>query len=206
MWSEYFSAANVDDVLEKLTEFGDRARIIAGGTDLLLEIDREIREGIDILIDITRIPNLDRIEVDKNDVVHLGPLVTHSHCIESKLISTNAFPLAQATLEIGAPQIRNRGTVAGNLISASPANDTITPLIAMQAEVVLLSRSGKRIIRLKDFYTGVRKTIMKPDEMLMEIRFPSLRETCPQGKKRAPRHARGSPHVKSGPDPDLSLP
>ena len=174
MWSEYFSAANVDDVLEKLTEFGDRARIIAGGTDLLLEIDREIREGIDILIDITRIPNLDRIEVDKNDVVHLGPLVTHSHCIESKLIPTNAFPLAQATLEIGAPQIRNRGTVAGNLISASPANDTITPLIAMQAEVVLQSRSGKRIILLKDFYTGVRKTIMKPDEMLVEIRFPSI--------------------------------
>jgi len=176
MWSEYFSAANVNEVLEKLAEYGERAKIIAGGTDLLLEIEREIREDIDLLIDITRIPNLDRIEIDVNDVVHLGPLVTHSHCVASKLISNNALPLAQATLEIGAPQIRNRGTIAGNLITASPANDTITPLIALDAEVVLQSRSGERVIPLKYFYTGVRKTVMKPDEMLVEIRFPSMRE------------------------------
>jgi len=176
MWSEYFCAANVGEVPEKLDEYGKRAKIIAGGTDLLLEIEREIREGVEVLIDITRIPNLDRIFVDENDVVHLGPLVTHSHCVASGIISKNALPLAQATFEIGAPQIRNRGTVAGNLITASPANDTITPLIALDAEVVLVSLSGERVIPLKDFYTGVRKTIMKPDEMLMEIRFPSLRE------------------------------
>lgn len=176
MWSEYFSAANVSEVLEKLAEYGKRAKIIAGGTDLLLEIEREIREDIDVLIDVTRIPNLDRIVVDGNDVVHLGPLVTHSHCVASKIISNNALPLAQATLEIGAPQIRNRGTIAGNLITASPANDTITPLIALDAEVVLKSRSGERVIFLKDFYTGVRKTVMKPGEMLVEIRFPSMRE------------------------------
>ena len=176
MWSEYFSAANVSEVLEKLAEYGEHAKIIAGGTDLLLEIEREIREDIDVLIDITRIPNLDRIVVDGNDVVHLGPLVTHSHCVASKIISNNALPLAQATLEIGAPQIRNRGTIAGNLITASPANDTITPLIALDAEVVLKSRSGERVIFLKDFYTGVRRTVMKPGEMLVEIRFPSMRE------------------------------
>ena len=176
MWSEYFSAANVSEVLEKLAEYGERAKIIAGGTDLLLEIEREIREDIDVLIDISRIPNLDRIVVDGNDVVHLGPLVTHSHCVASKIISNNALPLAQATLEIGAPQIRNRGTIAGNLITASPANDTITPLIALDAEVVLKSESGERVIFLKDFYTGVRKTVMKPGEMLVEIRFPSMRE------------------------------
>ena len=176
MWSEYFSAANESEVLEKLAEYGERAKIIAGGTDLLLEIEREIREDIDVLIDISRIPNLDRIVVDGNDVVHLGPLVTHSHCVASKIISNNALPLAQATLEIGAPQIRNRGTIAGNLITASPANDTITPLIALDAEVVLKSESGERVIFLKDFYTGVRKTVMKPGEMLVEIRFPSMRE------------------------------
>ena len=131
MWSEYFSAANVGEVLDKIAKYGERAKIIAGGTDLLLEIEREIREGIDVLIDITRIPNLDRIILDEKDVVHLGPLVTHSHCVASKIISNNALPLAQATLEVGAPQIRNRGTIAGNLITASPANDTITPLIAV---------------------------------------------------------------------------
>lgn len=176
MWSEYFSAANVGEVLDKVAEYGERSKIIAGGTDLLLEIEREIREGIDVLIDITRIHNLDRIVLDENDVVHLGPLVTHSHCVASKIISNNALPLAQATLKVGAPQIRNRGTIAGNLITASPANDTITPLIALDAEVVLQSRSGERVIPLKDFYTGVRKTVMKPDEMLVEIRYPSMQE------------------------------
>jgi carbon-monoxide dehydrogenase medium subunit len=140
----------------------------------LLEIERRIRTDIETLIDVTRVSDLDRIVLDGNDVIHLGPLVTHSHCVESKLIIEKALPLAQATIEVGAPQIRNRGTIAGNLITASPANDTITPLVALDAEVVLRSQSAERVIPLRDFYSGVRKTVMKPDEMLVDIRFSAL--------------------------------
>jgi carbon-monoxide dehydrogenase medium subunit len=176
MWREYFCATNIEEVLDILAERKESARIIAGGTDLLLEIERKIRKDIEILIDISRIPDLDRIVLDEDDVIHLGPLVTHSHCVGSKLITEKALPLAQATLEVGAPQIRNRGTIAGNLITASPANDTITPLIAMKAEVVLRSLAGERVLRLQDLYSGVRMTEMHPDEMLVDIRFPALKE------------------------------
>ena len=122
----------------------DAARIVAGATDLILEIERGVRKGIDTLIDISRVQGLDKIALDEDGVIHLGPMVTHGQCAASKLIIEQAFPLARAAWEVGAPQIRNRGTVAGNLITASPANDTIPPLMAMGAQVVLRSVQGER--------------------------------------------------------------
>jgi len=175
MWTEYINSTSVDQVMQVLVKQGERARIVAGGTDLLLEIERGVRQGIDTLIDISRIPGLDRIFLDDDDHIHLGPLVTHNHCVASSLIVERAFPLAQAAWEVGAPQIRNRGTVAGNLITASPANDTITPLMALGAQVRLASLSGERQVSLERFYTGVRKIVMKPDEMLLDIVFPALK-------------------------------
>ena len=142
MWRDYYNAANIEQVLEILATHGDKARIIAGGTDLLLEMERGVRRGIETLVDISRIPGLDRIALDEEEVIHLGPLTTHSCCLASKLLVERAFPLVQAAWQVGAPQIRNRGTIAGNLITASPANDTITPLMALGAKVTLRSISG----------------------------------------------------------------
>jgi len=175
MWQNYYSVTSVAEALEILAERGERARVVAGGTDLILELERKVRTGIDTLVDITRIPDLDCIVLDEDEVIHLGPLVTHNHCVASKLLVERALPLALAAWEVGAPQIRNRGTVAGNLITASPANDTITPLMALGAKVVLASRDGQRVVSLEDFYTGVRKTVMQPHEMLVDIFFPALK-------------------------------
>src|SRR5689334_22381808 len=177
MWNEYLNATRIEEVLQALSKNGERARIVAGGTDLILELERGVRKGIETLIDITRIPDLDHITIDEDNIIHLGPLVTHNHCVESKIIRERAYPLARAAWEVGAPQIRNRGTIAGNLITASPANDTITPLIALSASVTLQSLNSTRKIPLQDFYTGVRKTVMQPDEMLVDISFPALTTT-----------------------------
>ena len=178
MWHEYINATTIDEVLHILKDKGARARIVAGGTDLILELERGVRKGIDTLIDVTRIPALDQITIDEDDVIHLGPLVTHNHCVESKLIRARAYPLARAAWEVGAPQIRNRGTVSGNLITASPANDTITPLMALDASVRLQSANGTRTLALKDFYQGVRRVDMQPDEMMVDISFPAMKQTA----------------------------
>ncbi len=175
MWDEYFNVSTIDEVLEILADRGEKSRIIAGGTDLILELERGIRTGIETIIDISRIPNLDQIVLDEDQNIHLGPLVTHNHCVASPLIRQRAFPLAQAAWQVGAPQIRNRGTIAGNLITASPANDTIPPLMAMKAQITLLSKEGKRVVSLEDFYLGVRQTVMRPNEMLVDISFPAMR-------------------------------
>ena len=174
MWHTYINAASVEETVDILSKERERARVVAGGTDLILELERGARKGIETLIDVTRIPNLDQITLDEDDVIHIGALVTHNDCAASKLIRSRAYPLARAAWEVGAPHIRNRGTVAGNVITASPANDTITPLMALGAKVTLASTRGTRVVPLKRFYLGVRKTVMEPDEMLVDISFPAL--------------------------------
>ncbi len=175
MWETYYAPASVAEALDLLAQHPG-ARLIAGGTDLILEIERGVRTP-DTLIDVSRIPRLDVIE-RVNGVFHLGANVTHNQVVAAADLVAHAFPLARACWLVGAPQIRNRGTVAGNCVTASPANDTITPLWAMDATFTLASRDrGERTLTCDQFFLGVRKTALQPDEMLVRINVPALKPT-----------------------------
>lgn len=176
MYRFYASPTFLTDALQLKAEHRANARFIAGGTDLLIELDRGSRTAPDGaapgLIDLTRIEGLTEIWQEAG-ALHLGPLVTHNQCVRSPLIVGQAFPLARACWEVGAPQIRNRATVAGNLITASPANDTIVPLLALDATVTLVSHArGERTLPLAEFFTGFRQVDLADDEMLLRISVP----------------------------------
>jgi len=173
MWSDYLTPKTLDETIELLAAHAPHARLIAGGTDLVIELDRGLRT-VQTLIDISRLPKLSPVSLDAEGRIHLGVAATHNDLLASALCVERAFPLAQACRRIGAPQIRNRGTIAGNLVTASPANDSITPLMVLDAVLTLRSVRGKRVVKLVDFYTGVRRTVLQPDEMLVDIAFKAL--------------------------------
>ena len=165
----YVAPASIDDAVKLLGTYGAAAQPIAGGTDLLVEIDRNARANLALLIDISRIPGAASISIDGDEAV-LGPMVTHNDVVRSTVLVERALPLAQACWEVGSPQLRNRATLVGNVVTASPANDTISALLALGATVVLRSVRGTRSIAVSDFITGFRSTQRADDELVVELR------------------------------------
>ncbi|NMB63215.1 MAG: 2Fe-2S iron-sulfur cluster binding domain-containing protein [Chloroflexi bacterium] len=176
MWKQYWTVTTLEEALDILDKEKGKARIIAGGTDLVLELKNEMHKEVETLIDVSRIQQHEMIWQDTAGLIHIQPNATHNHCVDSTLLQEKTFLLSQASYSIGTPQIRNMGTIYGNLITASPANDTITPLIALDAQLELRSKSERRTIALKDFYHGVRKIDLKSDEMVTDLCFKPLKK------------------------------
>ena len=172
MWQTYFQPTSLEEALELLEQYAGKARLVAGGTDVLVELQRGVKPTT-TLIDITALPDLKYMR-EENGFLLLGALTTHNDVIASPACVQRALPLAQACWVVGAPQIRNRATVVGNLVTASPANDTITALTALGAELVLVRRGSERIVALDDFYPGFRRTVLQLGEMIREIRIPTM--------------------------------
>jgi xanthine dehydrogenase iron-sulfur cluster and FAD-binding subunit A len=173
LWETYYTPTSIDEAVRLLAEHGADARVIAGGTDLMIELQRGER-SVRVLVDVSRVGGLDRVRLDDDGLVHIGPAVTHSIAASACLLVERAFPLALACFRLGTPQLRNRGTIAGNLITASPANDTIPALLALDAQVTLRSERGERAVPLAELYRGVRRTVVEADELLVDIAFAPL--------------------------------
>jgi aerobic carbon-monoxide dehydrogenase medium subunit len=170
---EYLVPENLPQALRMLGEHKGRARIIAGGTDVMVALRRR-DYGVDTLVDISRIPGLGSIEQQGEDIV-LGALVTHAQTAASALIRQQAGLLASACEAMGSPQIRTMATLAGNLVSGQPAADGSIPLLALDARVTVASSNGERVIPLVDFFLDLGKTVVNPSsEILTRIEFNAL--------------------------------
>ena len=177
----YIAPESLQDALDALDAHGSKARAVAGGTDLLLELSRGVRSGIDTLVDLSVIEGLDSITTSDGRV-ELGPLVTHADVVASERMPAVGLPLAQACLEVGGPQLRNRATIAGNIVTASPANDTISALYALGADVTVSSASGgERTMPIEEFFTGFRTTALEPAELVTRIAFDALGDGTRRG-------------------------
>lgn len=174
--TRHITPASIEEAVELLASHRDRARLIAGGTDLLLELQRGVRTGVDTLIDLSAVPGLDTVDLT-DGVFHLGPTVTHADVVSHPGLVAAALPLVQASAEVGSPALRNRATIVGNLVTASPANDTITPLRVLGATLTLRSVDGERVVPLADFHTGLRTTALEPHELVTGVSFPAMAPT-----------------------------
>ena len=171
----YTSPSSLGEALEILRDYGERACVIAGGTDLMIAIrERELRA--EVVVDISAIPELRGIREVGNQLC-IGPLVTHGELASSGLIKRGASVLGRAAKSVGAPQIRNMGTIGGNIINASPAADTIPALVVLGAQVVLKGNGGERNLQITDLFLGPYKTKITPQELLTEIIFAKLDDT-----------------------------
>ncbi len=170
MWQTFLQPTSLAETLDLAGEYGADARLIAGGTDVLVELQRGVKPTR-TLIDLSAVPDLEYVSLH-GSYLAIGALTTHNTLLRSPLSWQYALPLAQACQEIGAPQIRTRATVAGNLLTASPANDTIPPLLVLDAQLVRASKTGARGLPVSEFYRGVRRTELQNGEILREIRIP----------------------------------
>lgn len=171
---EFLTTQKIEEAINYLDKFS-KVHILAGGTDLLVNLYKESPRlpDFDYLLDISNISELKFLTLVDN-FIEIGPLVTHSRLINEPLIKNNFPVLTKAACYIGSTQIRNRGTIGGNIVNASPAADLLPPLIALRAEVELTSGKGKRVLSLEEFLAGPYKTKIQANELLTKIKIPLL--------------------------------
>lgn len=187
---QYMLPKTLDETIKALGERKGAARLLAGGTDLVPQLKRRETDIPEYVIDLKGIAGLDEIAYDEQSGLKIGPLATINSIAQSPIVRDLYPSLLQAALSMASPQVRNRGTFAGNICSAVPSADSAPALLTLDAMLRVIRSGGERVIPIDRFFTGPRKTVMEADEMLVEIMVP---KATPDARgayiKLSPRHA-----------------
>lgn len=176
---EYFRPTSINEALTLKLKFGINASLLNGATDLAVKL-KESAEAPAALINIKEIPELKKLEI-VNDVLHIGACVTFTDLIASKIVNQYFPIISEAAATVASVGTRNRATIVGNICSAVPSLDSGPALLLHEAVVVLKSTNGERKVKISDWFTGVKKTAIKENEMVTSLEIPVIKEkigTC----------------------------
>lgn len=175
LWQQYHQPKTIPEAIKFLSTAPQPSSIIAGGTDLMLDLNQGNHAPVNALIDITEIDALKSIEVIGNEI-EIGACVTHNQIVKNALIQKNAEGLTEACGLIGGPQVRNSATIGGNVAHALPAADGTIGLLSLNTKLEIASESGTRIIAMTDFFTGPGKSILAGKAEFLTRVFIPLRQ------------------------------
>lgn len=166
---DYFEPKSVDEAVSILGRYGERARIVAGGTDVL--VDMKFKEEPACLVNIKRIPGLSSVREDR-ECLRLGPLSTIREIETSRAVKETFPVLWEACHQFASLQIRNTATIGGNICRASPSGDTLAPLLVLEARAVIAFPGEEKSVPLEEFFLGPGQTILGSRGLLKEIEIP----------------------------------
>jgi carbon-monoxide dehydrogenase medium subunit len=171
LWNHYHMPTSLDEAAALLRRYDGRARIIAGGTDLLVDMKAEAHAPFEALVDVTRIPELQVLDA-QSETILIGAGVTHTRIVASAALAAFATCLVESCGVIGGPQVRNVGTLGGNVAHALPAGDGTTSLVALDAEADILQNGQRRWLTLRDLFVGPGQSLLDPArDLLVGFRF-----------------------------------
>ena len=166
---QYHAPGSVDDAIALLNQYGDEAKILAGGHSLLPMMKLRFAEP-EHLVDINNIESLKGIREDNGEIV-IGAMTSENALISSALLQEKCPLLPEAASLIADPQVRNRGTIGGDIAHGDPGNDHPALMMALEANFTLVGSNGSRQVAANDFYLGTFYTVLEADEIMTEIRF-----------------------------------
>lgn len=169
----FLQPGNYREALNLIDKYQDKSKIIAGGTDLLVDLRKGKYPELKYLIDISKLDELDYIKED-GEYIKIGAYTNHKSITRSDLVNKYAKILTLGCSEIGSPQIRNRGTIGGNIMTGSPCADSVTPLVVLDAIMVIRSKDQKREVPIEEFYEGPYQPKTNSNELLKEVYFKKL--------------------------------